>query len=234
MGVITISRQFGCAANEIAAKVAEALGYEVVDKELLAHVAAEAQASEEEIARYDEAALSPIEKFLRALVRFATPEESLAWSPGPLREAPLWLPSREQWQKEGARVLDHEECLRFTQLVLKKLAQKGRVILIGRGAMVVLRDFPNTLHVRLFAPLEWRVQRFARQENLPLDKARQKVLAEDKRRADYLRQFYGVDWNDPSLYHLVLNVAALGTERTAQIIVEAMRLIEREAVPIGE
>jgi hypothetical protein len=77
MGVITISRQFGCAANEIAAKVAEALGYEVVDKELLAHVAAEAQASEEEVAKYDEACLSPIERFLRTLVKFATPEESV-------------------------------------------------------------------------------------------------------------------------------------------------------------
>lgn len=81
MGVITISRQFGCAADEIAAKVAEALGYEVVDKELLAHVAAEAQASEEEVAKYDEASLSPIERFLRALVKFATPEEALTWSP---------------------------------------------------------------------------------------------------------------------------------------------------------
>ncbi len=236
MSVITISRQYGCAANEIAAKVAEALGYEVVDKELIAHVAAEAQTSEEEVARYDEASLSPIEKFLRALVRFTTPEEALAWSPGPLREVPLWLPPREQWQKEGARVLDHEECLRFTQMVLRKLAQKRRVILIGRGAMVVLRDIPNALHIRLYAPVEWRVQRVAQQENLPLDKARAKVCAEDRRRADYLRQFYGVDWNDPSLYHLVLNVAALGLENTAQLILAAARLVQREqeVVSVGE
>ncbi|MCS7185971.1 MAG: cytidylate kinase-like family protein [Armatimonadetes bacterium] len=230
MGVITISRLFGCAANEIAAKVAEVLGYEVVDKELLAHVAAEAQASEEEVARYDETALSPVERFLRALVKFATPEEAIAWSPGPLQETPFWLPTKEQWKREGARVLDHEECLKFTQIALKRLAQKGRVIIIGRGGMVVLKNFPKALHVRLFAPLEWRIQRLSQIENIPPGKAKQKIIAEDKRRADYLRHFYGVDWNDPSLYHLVLNVAALGIDAVSQIIISAARELQFEAV----
>lgn len=230
VGVITISRQFGCAADEIAAKVAEALGYEVVDKELLAHIAAEAQASEEEVAKYDESAMSPIERFLRALVKFATPEEALTWSPGPLRETPFWLPTRQQWQKEGSRVLDHEECLKFTQVALKKLAQKGKVIIIGRGGMVVLKDFPGALHVRLFAPLEWRVNRLSKIENIPPEKAKQKILAEDKRRSEYLRHFYGVDWNDPSLYHLVLNVAKLGIDLTAEILISAARRLEGEKV----
>jgi len=229
MGVITISRLFGCAANEIAEKVAAMLGYEVVDKELLAHVAAEAQASEEEVAQYDEAALSPVEKFLRALVKFAAPEGVVTWSPGPLKEVPFWLPTREQWQREGVRVLDHEECLKFTQVVLRKLAQKGRVIIIGRGGMVVLRDFPKALHVRLFAPLEWRIQRLVQTENITPEKAKQKIIAEDKRRAEYLRHFYGVDWNDPSLYHLVLNVAALGIDATSRIIVSAARELQFEA-----
>lgn len=230
MGVITISRQLGCAADEIAAKVAEALGYEVVDKELLAHVAAEAQASEEEVAKYDESVMSPIEKFLRALVKFATPEEALTWSPGPLRETPFWLPTREQWQKEGSRVLDHEECLKFTQVALKKLAQKGKVIIIGRGGMVVLKDFPGALHVRLFAPLEWRVNRLSKIENIPPEKAKQKILAEDKRRSEYLRHFYGVDWNDPALYHLVLNVAKLGIDLTAEVLISTARGLKGEKV----
>lgn len=226
MGVITISRVFGCAANEIAAKVAEAIGYEVVDKEILAHIASEAQASEEEIARYDETAMSPIERFLRALVRFGAPEEAIAWSPGPLRETPFLLPTKEKWLREGSKLLDHEDCLKFTQVALRKLAQKGRVIIVGRGGMVVLKDFPGAIHVRLFAPLDWRVQRIAKLENIPPEKARQKIIAEDKRRANYLRQFYGVDWNDPSLYHLVLNVAALGVDLSAQIIISAARELQ--------
>lgn len=221
MGVITISREFGCSANEIAALVAQQLGYEVVDKELISHIAAEAQVPEEEVARYDESAMSPIERFLKALVRFSTPEDALSWSPGPLRESPMWLPSPEQWKKEGARLLDHEECLRFTQMALHKLAQRGKVILIGRGGMVLLKDLPTALHVRLVAPLAWRVQRLMQQEGLSEDKARQRILCEDKQRAGYIRQFYGVDWNDPTLYHLVLNVASLGLETTANLIVTA-------------
>jgi cytidylate kinase len=88
--------------------------------------------------------------------------------------------------------------------------------------MMVLRDMP-ALHVRLVAPLQWRVQRLAQMEAMPLEKARQKVLTEDKRRAEYVRQFYKVDWNDPTLYHLTLNVAELGIETTAYLIVTAAR-----------
>lgn len=233
MGVITISRVFGCAADEVTAKVAEILGYEVVDKELLAHIAAEAQKSEDEVARYDESTMSPIERFLKALVRFSVPEEAIAWSPGPLRETPFFLPTKEQWRREGGKVLDHEECLKFTQMALKKLAQKGRVIIVGRGGMVVLKDFPKAIHVRLFAPLEWRIQRVAKIENITCEKAKQKIIAEDKRRAEYLRQFYGVDWNDPSLYHMVLNVAKLGVELSAQLIVSASRELQLVQV-LGE
>ena len=220
MSVITISREFSCGASEVAQLVAQAMGYEVVDKELLTHIALEAQVSEDEVARYDETGMSSLERFLRALVRFGAPEDALSWSPGPLRESPFWLPPPEQWRKEGSRFLDHEECLRFTQVVLRKLAQRGRVVLIGRAGMMVLRDIP-ALHVRLVAPVEWRVQRCAGHHALPLDKARQKVLAEDKRRADYIRQFYKVDWNDPTLYHLTLNVADLGVGTTAALIIAA-------------
>ncbi|MCS7191551.1 MAG: cytidylate kinase-like family protein [Armatimonadetes bacterium] len=226
MSVITISRVYGCAANEIAAKVAEALGYEVVDKELLAHIAAESQTSEEEVAQYDESVVSPIERFLRALVKFGVPKEAIAWSPGPLRETPFLLPTREQWQREGSKFLDHEECLKFTQLALKKLAQKGRVIIVGRGGALVLRDFQGALHIRLFAPLDWRIQRVIQVEKLTPEKAKQKIIAEDKRRADYLRHFYGVDWNDPSLYHLVLNVAKLGIDLCSQVIISAARNLQ--------
>lgn len=222
MGVITISREFSCGANDIANLVARELGYEVVDKELLTHIAIEAQVPEEEVARYDEAGMSSLERFFKALARFGVPEDALTWSPGPLRESPFLLPPAERWQQEGSRLLDHEECLRFTQIVLRKLAQRGRVILIGRAGMMVLRDMP-ALHVRLVAPLQWRVQRLAQMEAMPLEKARQKVLAEDKRRAEYIRQFYKVDWNEPTLYHLTLNVAELGIETTAYLIVTAAR-----------
>jgi cytidylate kinase len=74
--------------------------------------------------------------------------------------------------------------------------------------------------------LDWRVKRLSQLENIPPEKAKQKIIAEDKRRAEYLRHFYGVDWNDPSLYHMVLNVAALGIDLTAQIIVSAAKELQ--------
>jgi len=222
MSVITISREFSCGANEVAALVAQELGYEVVDKELLSHIAAEAQVSEAEVERFDEAGMTSLERFLRVLVRFGVPEDALSWSPGPLRESPLWLPPLSNGSRKGAACwITKNACALRRSSCASWLNEDGSSSSVGQG-MMVLRDLP-ALHVRLVAPLQWRVQRLAQMEAMPLEKARQKVLAEDKRRAEYIRQFYKVDWNDPTLYHLTLNVAELGIETTARLIVTAAR-----------
>ncbi len=223
MKVITISRQAGTHALEVAQLAAREIGFEVVDKELLTLIAHEAQVGQAEVARYDERALSPIEAFLRALVRYAPAHEVLTWTPGAVRDSALWLPPLEGFRQEGVRYLDHEECLRFTQAVIRRLANRGNVIIIGRASALVLKDEPDALHIKLVAELEWRVKRIAEEQSLPMGKAREVVLSEDRRRSRYVAQFYGRNWEDFSLYHLILNVGKLGVKESARIIVEAVR-----------
>jgi cytidylate kinase len=62
-----------------------------------------------------------------------------------------------------------------------------------------------------------------------------RIAERDRATAQYLRRFYGVDWTDPSLYHLTLNTSLLGQEETAQLIVAAAQRLagrgERQPSP---
>jgi cytidylate kinase len=115
------------------------------------------------------------------------------------------------------------------QNAIRYVANQGRVVIMGRGAQVILRDQPGALHVRLEAPWEDRVQRVKQRYDLRGEGARteaQNLIARrDAVSADYVRRFYDVDINDAMLYHLVLNTGKLSFEAAAQLIVAAARLL---------
>lgn len=219
--IVTISCQFGSSVREIAKSVADLLGFEVVDKDFVMHVAEEAQVAPVEVERYDETGMSIVERFLRVLVGGG---DAVVCGPALLGEVPVPLPplTEQQW-KDGNTVLDHHECLKFTQDVLKKLGELGKVVIVGRAGMSVLEDRKDALHVRLVAPLEWRVRETQRVESCSEEEARIKVEADDNRRSQYVKQFYGEDCANPELYHLVINVARVGRrDGVAQIIARAV------------
>lgn len=113
--------------------------------------------------------------------------------------------------------------------IMEELAGAGNVVIVGRAGQVILRDWDDVLHVRLFAPLELRVERIAVQHNLSLEAARTQVEASDAARARYLRRYYRVKWEDAGLYGLILNTAYWSTSAAARVICEAVA--QREKAP---
>lgn len=104
------------------------------------------------------------------------------------------------------------------QQVMGELAREGRVVILGRAGQVVLRDVPGVFHARLIAPLDARVYRLARQQSITESAARAQIDASDRHRRDYLAQFYGMSWDDPELYDVVINTARLAPEIAAGMI----------------
>jgi cytidylate kinase len=105
--------------------------------------------------------------------------------------------------------------------IVNELAEQGNVVILGRAGQVILHGRPETLHVRIFAPQALRVKRVAEKLGVTIDKAAAQVEASDRYRARYLRRFYHVRWDDPALYHLVLNTAHLTSAQAADIICRA-------------
>lgn len=109
-----------------------------------------------------------------------------------------------------------------TTKTILRLASMGRVVVVGRGAEVITQLLPSVLHVRLVAPLSKRIDHAAEFYGLSPNEAALKVSDEDHARRRYLRRYFDSDGDNPLLYHLVLNTAKLGFERTADIIVRSV------------
>jgi cytidylate kinase len=205
--LITISRQYGAGGSEVAARVARALEWRVVDNELVERVAARAGLAPEDVAEREERVPTFIERLARTVVA-ATPE--LVVPPEAGGTAPT---------------LPEAELVRVTERVVEEVAAEGRVVLVGRAAPAVLARERDAIHVKAVAPREWRVRAVAERLGVPPEEAARLTDETDRSRARYHREYYHRDWGDPANYHLVLNTAALGLDGAAEIIVGRARAL---------
>ncbi len=106
--------------------------------------------------------------------------------------------------------------------IMIELAEEGNVVIVGRAGQVILRGSPNVLHVRIYAPLDLRVERVTQRHNVSLEAARAQVLASDQARTRYLKRYYQARWDDPHLYDLMINTERLDKVTAAHIVCKAL------------
>ncbi|MGH7559730.1 MAG: AAA family ATPase [Gemmatimonadales bacterium] len=198
--LITISRQFGAGGAEVARRVAAELGWRVVDNELLDRIAERAGLPPEEVADREETAPGFIERLARALARSA-PE--------------TFPPTAEEPPPEPAE----SHLVRVTETVVAEMAAESRVVLVGRAGAAVLGRSQDVLHVKVVAPLRYRIEEVARRGDTDLKGAEHLIRESDGNRVRYHKQYYQRDWNDASNYHMVLNTEALGLDGVTGLIV---------------
>jgi cytidylate kinase len=112
------------------------------------------------------------------------------------------------------------------QAVMEELADAGATVIVGRAGQVILQRRPDVLHVKVFAPVEVRVERIAAQQNISLESAHAQVEASDRARSSFLRRFYHARWDDPALYDIVINTARLSPEQAACMVGHAVNICQ--------
>lgn len=105
-------------------------------------------------------------------------------------------------------------------LALRRIAQAGNAVIIGRGANFVLRG-PDNLHVRIVAPHELRVAMYRAGEGVDEHTAEQWIRREDRERAKFVEAQFHHHIDDPQQYDLVVNLAGLTPEMAAEVIARA-------------
>jgi cytidylate kinase len=224
MAVITISRQTGSGGNDLAALVCQRLGYRYFDKSMLVKAACEDTQSEVDFLKFTEADFvkgsNLMNRLLGALGQ--TSAQTVA-------EVRSWAEDAEGKRTQTVIQLDGSRAMGLIQNAIRYIADQGDIVIMGRGAQVILKDKPSALHVRVEAPWEDRVQRVKEQRNLRGEAARRAaeeiITREDDASADYLRRFCDVKIDDPLLYHLVLNTGKLSLDTAAQIVVDAAKAL---------
>ena len=212
INMITISRERGSGGRSLGVYLSRELGWKLYGKEIVYEIAQRAGVAEESVAKYDQETYSKwnlIVDSLRISSHFS-PDYGLNFNLSHI---------------EPEIFFTEDKYLRTTQEILRNLANQPGVILLGRGSQVIFKNRKDTLHIRLVAPLEMRVQRISRGLNLSPKEAAKNVAEIDRSRANYLRDFYRVDACDSTFYHLTINTGNFDIAQTFQLINHAMTLL---------
>lgn len=206
--IITIGRQFGSGGREIGGKIAEDLGIKIYDKEMLARAAKESGICEEIFETHDE---KPTNSFLYSLVMDTY---SMGYTGNTYTDMPI----------------NHKVFLAQFDAI-KKIADEGPCILVGRCADYALESYDNVVSVFIHADLDARIRRVARAHDLSDNKAKDLILKTDKKRASYYNYYTNKKWSDAESYELCLNSAELGIAGTVKVIEDYIAL--KESLHLG-
>ena len=106
---------------------------------------------------------------------------------------------------------------------IRKIAEQGPAIIVGRCSDYILRDMENTLNVFLTSPLEVRAARIAERSNVSLEEAERLAEEKDRKRSDYYNYYTFGNWGHAQTYDLCLDSSLLGIEGTADFIIDFAR-----------
>jgi CMP/dCMP kinase len=201
---VTISREYGSGGGEIAARLAERLGWRLVDHALDERVAREIGTNREAAEAHDEHIEEKIIELLSYLPYLYVPEMG-AVPPDTLLSAEVY---RETFDR-----------------LVRAAAVRGDVVIVGRASQVILAGRPDVLHVRVVTPYEQRVAYVVHREGVNRHAAEARIRRKDHDRARYLERAYHHRPDEPELYDLVVNTARLGVDGAVAVIHDAMRAI---------
>jgi cytidylate kinase len=103
-----------------------------------------------------------------------------------------------------------------------EFAAKGNVVIVGRGAQVILKEIPGTLHLRVIAPYGSRVNRLMEQRGCQRKDAQWDIQQSDRNSSGYIHTYFNADWEDSELYDLVLNIRTLALNQCVELIMAAV------------
>jgi len=105
--------------------------------------------------------------------------------------------------------------------VIKEFAHKGKVIIVGRGGVSLLRDVKKSLHIKLTAPLEWRVNDVSRRYMITLEEAEKRIKDIDQKR-DHLREFFAGRNIDDTAFDVIFNYYTCTEHEMIDCIIKMM------------
>ena len=202
MAVITISRQFGAGGKTLGQMLARELDYEFADNDILAKVAEMANVSTHWVQTVEKEAGGKLSRFVSRMVS---------------------KPMVDRILKDERGYIDEKIYLDYLVLIIAQIADEGNVVVLGRGSQYILDDHPDAYHVLLIDQYENRVRFIEENYELSQSKAAAWVKKEDKRRRNLYQKFGKTDYDDPFLYHLVINMGRFDMHHACRLV---LRLLE--------
>ena len=191
--IVTIDRQFGSGGKEVGIRVAKELGIPFYDEELIQEAAKKSGISEKLFESFDERP--------KSLLYSIAMDSYMFNLPGSISSDSL-----------------EQQVYLATFDTIRQLAAEGPCVIIGRCADYALAGNPDLLSLFISAPMDVRIERVAKRQNISPEKARQLIIKTDKRRASYYEYYSSRKWGSVESYHYCLDSSYLGLGRTVELI----------------
>ncbi len=201
--IITISREFGSGGREIGRKLADKLGIDFYDKELLEIASKESGITQELFVKHDETYTN---SFLYSLVMGSYP----VTAEGRINpELPLN-------QKIFLAQFD----------TIRSLAEKGPCVIVGRCADYVLKNHDHVVNFFITANMAHKRRRILERYDIEKNKVEDFIRKTDKRRSNYYNYYTDMKWGDARNYDLCINSSTTGIDGAVEIMEAFVRLAD--------
>ncbi len=232
MPIITFNGPIGCGGNELGLKVADLLDVDYVDRIVFAEAAKRVGSTISALAEKEERVIrlrDRIAYFLQNMLEKSAVSGAAGepyFSPGiEMLPGEQYSDLADEPITESQRLSD-SQFLEATTAVIQELASSGNVVVIGRGANIILKDAPGTVHVALAASPAKCVDTIVERERFSRPEGEKFFADAERARQAFFRKFFKVHCDNQSLYHVCLNMDRISLDTAAEIVVHMARDLE--------
>ena len=203
--VITIARSYGSGGRTLGKLLAEQLGINCYDREIL-RMASDASGINEAL--------------------FGKADERLKRSPlfGILKKNPY---KGGVIPPENSDFVSDDNLFNYQAKVIRQLAETESCVIIGRCANMILKDYSNVLRVFVYGDWDFRIREASKKLSGTTKDIEKFMQKDDKRKEDFCKRFMGVDWADMTKYNLCLDNGTLGYEKCVEEIESALEILKK-------
>ncbi len=187
--VLSIGRQFGSGGRVLGRAIADRLGMKYYDDELLSYAAQHSGINQKLLAEKDE---KPVTSSF-----FQNINHLIAGNDSPVSD---------------------ENIFKVQSDAIRKAAVESDCVIIGRCSDYILRDYEYCMSIFYWSPIEDRIERVMKRENIGERAASEMIRRTDKQRKSYYGFFTDKDWGKPSDYDMVINSSDWDDEQIITIL----------------
>ena len=205
--IVTVEREYGSGAGVVARQLAQRLGWKLWDQSLTDEIARQMECPGQTVQEREERRDSLHYRLFKAFMRGSFE--------GTVNAARL-------------KMVDADCIADVTRKIVTTIAAAGHAVMVGRGSAYYLQGRPDAYHVFVYAPFEEKVRRLqatGKSEQEAID------LAEtvDRDRAEYVKQYFNIEWPGRRFFHLMIN-SAIGNECVVETILGSISVFESQPV----
>ncbi|WP_022846607.1 cytidylate kinase-like family protein [Desulfurobacterium sp. TC5-1] len=213
MGVVTVTFEYGSKGLEFAKELAKLSGYDVLYKEILIQTAKRLNLPTDKLEEFDDFNYLAAKLSLADFLQFSRKFLDFSILKG---------------ESEEEREVTFEEFKEMLVKVVMNMAFSNNVILVGHGACAILAEYPNTVHIKIEAPMDYRAKLCAEKLGISVEEATERIEQLDERELKFYKDIAGVDIRKIDLFHTKFNSAKLSPATAAKVAYELVKRIAND------